>query len=215
VAAWSCRLGARGNKSCPIQASCSCTSLCRGTHWSLSLTYMRPLRAFFRSRASLWGEPYVVARSRSFHQSPPSFNIADMETVNTTERLGKLRELMKQKQLDVYSTTAIGGIRTILADTANSRPVRRQPPIRVHCTLRCPPKYRYSPDCLDLPTCSLRTAYISGFSGSAGTAVVTHEKAALATDGRYFNQAEKQLDPNWELLKQGLTDVPTWQDWYE
>ncbi|KAL8764202.1 MAG: hypothetical protein Q9184_000171 [Pyrenodesmia sp. 2 TL-2023] len=55
--------------------------------------------------------------------------------------------------------------------------------------------------------------YICGFSGSAGTAVVTSEKAALATDGRYFNQASKQLDSNWLLLKQGLEDVPTWQDW--
>jgi Xaa-Pro aminopeptidase len=43
--------------------------------------------------------------------------------------------------------------------------------------------------------------------------VVTHEKAALATDGRYFNQATKQLDSNWLLLKQGLQDVPTWQEW--
>ena len=43
--------------------------------------------------------------------------------------------------------------------------------------------------------------------------MVTFEKAALATDGRYFNQAAKQLDSNWELLKQGLQDVPTWQDW--
>lgn len=66
-----------------------------------------------------------------------------------------------------------------------------------------------------MPPCSHVTAFISGFSGSAGTAVVTHDKAALATDGRYFNQAEKQLDTNWELLKQGLTDVPTWQEWYE
>ena len=43
--------------------------------------------------------------------------------------------------------------------------------------------------------------------------MVTHEKAALATDGRYFNQATKQLDSNWLLLKQGLQDVPTWQEW--
>jgi len=43
--------------------------------------------------------------------------------------------------------------------------------------------------------------------------VITHDKAALATDGRYFNQASKQLDSNWELLKQGLEDVPTWQEW--
>lgn len=42
---------------------------------------------------------------------------------------------------------------------------------------------------------------------------MTHDKAALATDGRYFNQATKQLDNNWTLLKQGLQDVPTWQDW--
>ena len=55
--------------------------------------------------------------------------------------------------------------------------------------------------------------YICGFSGSAGTAVVTLDKAALATDGRYFNQASKQLDSNWELLKQGIEDVPTWQEW--
>lgn len=56
-------------------------------------------------------------------------------------------------------------------------------------------------------------AFICGFTGSAGTAVITKEKATLSTDGRYFNQASKQLDSNWELLKQGLTDVPTWQEW--
>jgi Xaa-Pro aminopeptidase len=61
--------------------------------------------------------------------------------------------------------------------------------------------------------CDARREFISGFSGSAGCAVVTHEKAALATDGRYFNQAAKQLDSNWLLLKQGLQDVPTWQEW--
>ena len=61
--------------------------------------------------------------------------------------------------------------------------------------------------------CDARREFISGFSGSAGCAVVTHEKAALATDGRYFNQAAKQLDGNWLLLKQGLQDVPTWQEW--
>jgi Xaa-Pro aminopeptidase len=42
---------------------------------------------------------------------------------------------------------------------------------------------------------------------------VTLEKAALSTDGRYFNQAEQQLDDNWELLKQGLQDVPTIAEW--
>ncbi|KUI59308.1 putative Xaa-Pro aminopeptidase P [Cytospora mali] len=61
--------------------------------------------------------------------------------------------------------------------------------------------------------CDARREFICGFSGSAGCAVITHEKAALATDGRYFNQATKQLDDNWTLLKQGLQDVPTWQEW--
>ena len=62
--------------------------------------------------------------------------------------------------------------------------------------------------------CDARREHICGFSGSAGTAVITLDKAALATDGRYFNQASKQLDSNWSLLKQGLEDVPTWQEWY-
>ncbi|KAK5051884.1 hypothetical protein LTR84_002687 [Exophiala bonariae] len=61
--------------------------------------------------------------------------------------------------------------------------------------------------------CDARREHICGFTGSAGTAVITLDKAALATDGRYFNQASKQLDANWLLLKQGLEDVPTWQEW--
>lgn len=64
-----------------------------------------------------------------------------------------------------------------------------------------------------IASCDGRREFISGFSGSAGCAVVTQDKAALATDGRYFNQAEKQLDKSWTLLKQGLLDVPTWQEW--
>ena len=35
--------------------------------------------------------------------------------------------------------------------------------------------------------------YITGFTGSAGTAVVTLTDAGLWTDGRYFIQAEKEL----------------------
>lgn len=61
--------------------------------------------------------------------------------------------------------------------------------------------------------CDARREFITGFTGSAGCAVVTQDKAALATDGRYFNQAQKQLDKSWLLLKQGLQDVPTWQEW--
>ena len=35
--------------------------------------------------------------------------------------------------------------------------------------------------------------YVSGFTGSAGTLVITKEEAGLWTDGRYFLQAEEQL----------------------
>ncbi|KAG9118586.1 hypothetical protein FRC07_006830 [Ceratobasidium sp. 392] len=43
-------------------------------------------------------------------------------------------------------------------------------------------------------------------------AVVTSNSAYLFTDGRYFLQAEQQLDDNWTLMKQGLPGVPTWQE---
>ncbi|KAI8341479.1 peptidase M24, structural domain-containing protein [Chlamydoabsidia padenii] len=61
--------------------------------------------------------------------------------------------------------------------------------------------------------CDKRREWISGFTGSAGFAVVTLDQAALFTDGRYFLQASKQLDSNWILMKQGLPGVPTWQEY--
>ncbi|XP_020272756.1 probable Xaa-Pro aminopeptidase P, partial [Asparagus officinalis] len=61
--------------------------------------------------------------------------------------------------------------------------------------------------------CFQRRAYISGFTGSAGTAVVTREKAALWTDGRYFLQAEKELGKEWVLMRSGNLGVPTMAEW--
>lgn len=54
-----------------------------------------------------------------------------------------------------------------------------------------------------------RREYVSGFSGSAGTVVVTLEQAALWTDGRYYLQASQQLDDNWTLMKEGLPTTPS------
>ncbi|MCF2682388.1 aminopeptidase P family N-terminal domain-containing protein [Faecalicatena contorta] len=52
--------------------------------------------------------------------------------------------------------------------------------------------------------------YITGFSGSAGTAVITKDEARLWTDGRYFIQAAQQLkDTTVELMKIGVPGVPT------
>ncbi|XP_074312294.1 aminopeptidase P2 [Silene latifolia] len=61
--------------------------------------------------------------------------------------------------------------------------------------------------------CYMRRAFISGFTGSAGTAVVTKDKAALWTDGRYFLQAEKELSSCWILMRAGNTGVPTMAEW--
>ncbi|KAG0479053.1 hypothetical protein HPP92_013772 [Vanilla planifolia] len=61
--------------------------------------------------------------------------------------------------------------------------------------------------------CFLRRAYITGFDGSAGTAVVTKDKAALWTDGRYFLQAEKQLGHDWILMRSGNIGVPMIAEW--
>ncbi|XP_069700118.1 xaa-Pro aminopeptidase ApepP-like [Periplaneta americana] len=58
-----------------------------------------------------------------------------------------------------------------------------------------------------------RRAYISGFSGSAGDAVVTLHSAALWTDSRYYLQAENQLDCNWLLMKSGFKEVPKIEEW--
>ncbi len=53
-------------------------------------------------------------------------------------------------------------------------------------------------------------AWLSGFSGSAGAMVVTLNKSALWTDGRYFLQAEKQIqDSEIQLMKMGQPNVPT------
>ncbi|KAF5782051.1 putative hydrolase [Helianthus annuus] len=61
--------------------------------------------------------------------------------------------------------------------------------------------------------CYMRRAYISGFTGSAGTAVVTSHKAALWTDGRYYLQAEKQLSSSWTLMRSGSSGVPSTAEW--
>lgn len=53
-------------------------------------------------------------------------------------------------------------------------------------------------------------AYVSGFTGSAGTLIVTKDWAGLWTDGRYFIQAAQQLAGSGiELCKSGEKGVPT------
>ncbi|KAK2803391.1 hypothetical protein FQN50_007050 [Emmonsiellopsis sp. PD_5] len=101
-----------------------------------------------------------------------------METVNTSQRLSHLRQLMQDRKIDVYIVPS--------EDSHQSEYIA---------------------------PCDGRRAFISGFTGSAGCAIVSMSKAALSTDGRYFNQASKQLDSNWLLLKRGFENMPTWQEW--
>ena len=59
-------------------------------------------------------------------------------------------------------------------------------------------------------------AFMTGFTGSAGTAVITQEKAGLWTDGRYFVQAERQLDGSGvTLFRMAEEGVPTVDEYIE
>ncbi len=56
--------------------------------------------------------------------------------------------------------------------------------------------------------------WISGFNGSAGTAVVTMKSAALWTDSRYFLAAEEQLEgTEYQLMKLKVEGTPTIAEW--
>lgn len=60
----------------------------------------------------------------------------------------------------------------------------------------------------------LGRAWISGFNGSAGTAVVTMNSAALWTDSRYFLAAEEQLSgTEFQLMKLKIPGTPTIAEW--
>lgn len=59
-------------------------------------------------------------------------------------------------------------------------------------------------------------AYMTGFTGSAGTAVITMTEAGLWTDGRYFVQAKEQLEGTGVVLyRMGEEDVPTVNEYIE
>ncbi len=57
-------------------------------------------------------------------------------------------------------------------------------------------------------------SWLTGFTGSAGTVVVTLDKAGLWTDSRYFLQAEKELQGSGiTLFRMGLSGVPPYGEW--
>mmetsp|Transcript_12829 Transcript_12829/g.24081 ORF Transcript_12829/g.24081 Transcript_12829/m.24081 type:complete len:772 (+) Transcript_12829:78-2393(+) len=61
-----------------------------------------------------------------------------------------------------------------------------------------------------VPEAYMRRKFLTGFGGSAGTAVVFQNEACLWTDSRYHNEASLQIDADhWTLMKQGLPKVPS------
>jgi len=64
-----------------------------------------------------------------------------------------------------------------------------------------------------LADCDARREAVSGFTGSAGTAVITPSQALMWTDGRYHLQATKEMDDNWTLMKDGLVETPSQAEW--
>ncbi|HOV71220.1 MAG TPA: aminopeptidase P family protein [Dysgonamonadaceae bacterium] len=56
--------------------------------------------------------------------------------------------------------------------------------------------------------------WITGFTGSAGTAVITRKQAGVWTDSRYFLQAAQQLEgTGFDLYKMGMPETPDMIDW--
>ncbi|KAG6333719.1 hypothetical protein ID866_5372 [Astraeus odoratus] len=59
-----------------------------------------------------------------------------------------------------------------------------------------------------------RREWVSGFTGSAGQAIISKTVAYLVTDSRYWLQAREELDSNWYLIPAGSVDAPKdWIDW--
>ena len=62
----------------------------------------------------------------------------------------------------------------------------------------------------EVPAADERLAHISGVTGSAGMAVVTRDRAALFSDGRYTLQMEKETGPEWECFTSPQATLGDW-----
>lgn len=62
-----------------------------------------------------------------------------------------------------------------------------------------------------VPSCAERLHWLTGFSGSAGSAVVAHDTAAVFVDGRYTVQARQEVDTKiFEIVPMAKTRVEDW-----
>ncbi|CAG9534607.1 unnamed protein product [Cercopithifilaria johnstoni] len=58
-----------------------------------------------------------------------------------------------------------------------------------------------------------RVHFLSGFSGSNAFALITQKEAMVWTDGRYFIQAQIELEPGWKLMKDSILGAISTTDW--
>ncbi len=101
--------------------------------------------------------------------------------MTVSERIEKLRAVMKEKNVDAYLV----------------------PTDDYHCSEYVGEFFKCR-------------KYITGFTGSAGTAVIMQDMAGLWTDGRYFIQAERQIAGSGvTLFKMGEPGVPTVDEFLE
>lgn len=123
---------------------------------------------------------------------------------NTTVILQQLRLLMMMVDVDQNPLTAyivpsgdahhVSLSSSLLKKCKNSFPV-------------CIPVVYAILKSLRMADCDQRRAYVTGFDGSSGVAIITQTEALLWTDARYFIQAEEQMDDNWMLMKDGKKAV--------
>ncbi len=62
----------------------------------------------------------------------------------------------------------------------------------------------------EVPAADERLAFISGFTGSAGIAIVMADQAVLFSDGRYTIQMETETGPEWQCLTQPEASLSDW-----
>lgn len=170
-----------------------------------------------------------AALARGHHPASPSFRSPHARSPRPIA--WGLKHLQQRKQFHSSPRTEMGAVATDRVDTtarvAHLRALMAQNDVQAYVI---PSEDQHASE---YPADSdLRRGFITGFTGSAGTAVVTtvppatadvpvnkndvlaEPDALLFTDGRYFLQAGQQLQPEvWKLMRQGEEGVPTWTEY--
>ena len=133
----------------------------------------------------------LLARKENIYSCPPDRNLGNLQTLeNNTSVMSSV----------VRTGAQLIRLRKLMASEV--------PPLAAYIIPSCDAHHSEY-----LASCDERRAFITGFNGSAGTAIVTAKEALLWTDARYFLQAEAQMDENWTLMKEGQQDTLSRGQW--